>query len=108
MIGQYLQRHPVYTIGEVAQAVCDIIERGDALLAGEPAAPPPPPAAACRPRNLRPAANRRTAFPGPSGNQRPGRAVLRSRSRPPAGIYKQAGRCRRPILRSGGLRPTQQ
>lgn len=35
LIGQYFQRHPIYTVGEVAKAVCDIIERGDALLDGE-------------------------------------------------------------------------
>jgi acyl carrier protein len=33
VIGQYFQRHPVYSVGEVAQAVCDIVERGDELLA---------------------------------------------------------------------------
>jgi acyl carrier protein len=32
VIGQYFQRHPVYTVKEVAQAVYDIIERGDGLL----------------------------------------------------------------------------
>ncbi len=32
VIGQYFQRHPVYTVGEVARAVCDIIQRGDSLL----------------------------------------------------------------------------
>lgn len=32
VIGQYLQRHPVYTVGETAQAVCDIVEHGDKLL----------------------------------------------------------------------------
>ena len=41
VIGQYLQRNPVYTIAEVSQAVCNIIERGDQLLAGEPAPAPP-------------------------------------------------------------------
>ena len=35
VIGQYFQRHPIYTVGETAQAVYDIVERGDALLAGE-------------------------------------------------------------------------
>jgi acyl carrier protein len=33
VIGQYFQRHPVYSVGEVTQAVCDIIERGDELIA---------------------------------------------------------------------------
>jgi len=33
VIGQYFQRHPVYTVKEVAQAVYDIVQRGDALLA---------------------------------------------------------------------------
>jgi acyl carrier protein len=41
VIGQYLQRHPVYTIEGVTKAVCDIIERGDAILANEPAGPGP-------------------------------------------------------------------
>jgi acyl carrier protein len=35
VIGQYFQRHPIYTVGEVATAVCDIIERGDALLSSD-------------------------------------------------------------------------
>jgi acyl carrier protein len=35
VIGQYLQRHPVYTVGEVAAAVGEIIERGDALLSDD-------------------------------------------------------------------------
>ncbi len=33
VIGLYFQRHPVYTVGEVAKAVCDIIEHGDELIA---------------------------------------------------------------------------
>jgi len=32
VIGQYLQKNPIYTVGETAQAVCDFVERGDALL----------------------------------------------------------------------------
>lgn len=32
VIGQYFQRHPVYTVKEVAQAVYDIVQRGDTLL----------------------------------------------------------------------------
>jgi len=35
VIGQYFQRHPVYTVGEVARAVGEIIERGDALLSDD-------------------------------------------------------------------------
>ncbi|WP_200381200.1 acyl carrier protein [Thiococcus pfennigii] len=35
LIGQYFQRHPIYTVGETAQAVYDIVERGDNLLADE-------------------------------------------------------------------------
>lgn len=49
VIGLYFQRHPVYTVGEVAQAVCDIVERSDELiaqveaeLAAEAAATPTP------------------------------------------------------------------
>jgi acyl carrier protein len=38
-IGRYLQKHPAHTVGEAAALVCDIVERGDSLLA-EPAAPP--------------------------------------------------------------------
>ena len=38
VIGLYLQRHPIYTVGETARAICDIIERGDELMAGEDAA----------------------------------------------------------------------
>jgi acyl carrier protein len=34
-IGQYFQRHPIYSVGETAQAVYDIIERGETLLEGE-------------------------------------------------------------------------
>lgn len=32
VIGLYFQRHPVYTVGEVAKAVCDIVEYGDDLV----------------------------------------------------------------------------
>jgi|UniRef100_A0A7C4LMR3 acyl carrier protein len=32
VIGLYFQRHPVYTVAEVAKAVCDIVERGDELV----------------------------------------------------------------------------
>jgi acyl carrier protein len=32
VIGLYFQRHPVYTVGEVAKAVCDIVEYGDDLI----------------------------------------------------------------------------
>jgi acyl carrier protein len=32
VIGLYFQRHPVYTVREVARAICDIIERGDELV----------------------------------------------------------------------------
>ena len=35
VIGQYLQRHPIYTVGETARAVHDIVERGDTLLTAE-------------------------------------------------------------------------
>ena len=33
LIGRYLQKHPVYTVGQTAQAVYDIVERGQSLLA---------------------------------------------------------------------------
>lgn len=33
VIGRYLQKHPLYTVGQTAQAVYEIIERGQALLA---------------------------------------------------------------------------
>jgi len=33
VIGQYFQQHPIYTVEETAQAVYDIVERGDDLLA---------------------------------------------------------------------------
>ena len=36
VVGQYLQKHPIKTVGETAQAVIDIVEKGDALLDGEP------------------------------------------------------------------------
>ena len=41
VIGRYLQKHPVYTDGETAQVVYDIIERGDSLMTSEsdPGAP---------------------------------------------------------------------
>lgn len=32
VIGQYLQKNPIYTVGETAKAVCDFVERGDSLL----------------------------------------------------------------------------
>lgn len=32
VIGLYFQKHPIYTVGEVAQAVCDIVENGDELI----------------------------------------------------------------------------
>lgn len=31
-IGQYFQKHPIYTVGETAQAVYDIVERGEELM----------------------------------------------------------------------------
>lgn len=33
VIGLYFQRHPIYTVHEVSQAVCDIVEHGDKLMA---------------------------------------------------------------------------
>jgi acyl carrier protein len=33
VIGQYFQRHPVYTVGETAQAVYDVVQRGAEVLA---------------------------------------------------------------------------
>ncbi len=41
MIGRYLQRHPVYTVGQTAQVVYDIVERGDSLVVSdaEPSGP---------------------------------------------------------------------
>ena len=40
VIGRYLQKHPVYTVGETAQVVYVIVERAESLLegAGEPGA----------------------------------------------------------------------
>ncbi|PYM91999.1 MAG: hypothetical protein DME04_16780 [Candidatus Rokuibacteriota bacterium] len=35
LIGRYLQKHPVYTVGQTAGVVYDIVERGDNLLASE-------------------------------------------------------------------------
>jgi acyl carrier protein len=35
LIGRYLQKHPVYTVGQTAQVVYDIVERGDSLLASD-------------------------------------------------------------------------
>lgn len=35
MIGRYLQKHPVYTVGQTAQVVYDIVERGDSLVASD-------------------------------------------------------------------------
>lgn len=33
-IGQYMLKNPVYTVGETVNAIFDIIEKGDELLAG--------------------------------------------------------------------------
>ena len=33
VIGRYLQKHPVYTVAQTAQAIYDIVERGHSLLA---------------------------------------------------------------------------
>lgn len=33
VIGKYFQKHPVYTVGETAQAVYDVIEKGEELVA---------------------------------------------------------------------------
>jgi acyl carrier protein len=33
VIGQYFQQNPIYTVGETAQAVYNIVERGDNLVA---------------------------------------------------------------------------
>jgi acyl carrier protein len=33
VIGQYFQKHPIYTVAETAQAVYDLVERSDELLA---------------------------------------------------------------------------
>lgn len=35
VIGRYFQKHPIFTVGETAQAVYDIVERGHGLLEGE-------------------------------------------------------------------------
>jgi len=35
VIGRYLQKHPVYTVGETAQIVYVIVERGESLLVGD-------------------------------------------------------------------------
>jgi acyl carrier protein len=35
VIGKYFQKHPIHTVGETAQAVYDIVERGVDLLEGE-------------------------------------------------------------------------
>lgn len=35
-IGRYIQKHPIRTVRETAQAVYDIVERGPALIEGEP------------------------------------------------------------------------
>lgn len=32
VLGQYFQRNPIYTVGETAQAVYDLVERGEDLL----------------------------------------------------------------------------
>ncbi len=36
VIGQYFQSHPVHTVAQIAQAVCDIVEGGDALVGNPP------------------------------------------------------------------------
>ena len=36
IIGQYFQSHPVHTVQQIAQAVYDIVEGGDALLGKTP------------------------------------------------------------------------
>jgi acyl carrier protein len=35
LIGRYLQKHPVYSVGQTAQVVYDIVERGDSLLVAD-------------------------------------------------------------------------
>ena len=35
LVGRYLQRHPVHTVGEASQIVCAIVEGGDSLLSSE-------------------------------------------------------------------------
>jgi len=35
VIGKYFQKHPIHTVGETAQAVYDIVERGESLLESE-------------------------------------------------------------------------
>ena len=35
LIGRYLQKHPVYTVGQTAKVVYDILERGDSLLTAD-------------------------------------------------------------------------
>jgi acyl carrier protein len=35
VIGKYFQKHPIYTVGQTAQAVYDIVERGESLLESE-------------------------------------------------------------------------
>lgn len=32
VLGQYFQKNPIYTVGETAQAVYDLVERGEDLL----------------------------------------------------------------------------
>ena len=41
LIGRYLQKHPVYTVGQTAQVVYDVVERGDSLVVpdAEPGGP---------------------------------------------------------------------
>ena len=36
LIGRYLQRHPVFTVGQTAQVVYDMVERGDSLVVSDP------------------------------------------------------------------------
>lgn len=31
-VGLYLQKHPIFTVGEVARTVCDFVEHGDEIL----------------------------------------------------------------------------
>lgn len=40
VIGQYFQSHPVHTVAQIAQAVCDIVEGGEALVGTPPPAAP--------------------------------------------------------------------
>jgi acyl carrier protein len=42
LLGRYLQKHPVYTVGETSQMVYDIIERGDSFLTADGGPDEPP------------------------------------------------------------------